>query len=76
MAGVAGGCHLPQLVRRRLSPPAAVPAEVIQQLRAMQDDSGGWITDYDAGGKRIGVANVETSCLAILALEAVAGTGK
>ena len=32
-------------------------------------DSGGWIADYDAKGKRIGEANVETPCLGIVGLE-------
>lgn len=57
------------LAARRLTPPAAPPAAITQQLRALQDESGGWITDYDAAGRGIGRANVETSCLAILALE-------
>jgi len=30
----------------------------------------GWITDYDAMGRTIGLANVETTCMAILGLEA------
>ncbi|MEI6780323.1 MAG: hypothetical protein WCQ21_05310 [Verrucomicrobiota bacterium] len=36
----------------------------------LQGDSGGWITDHDAKGKRIGEANVETTCLCIFCLEA------
>jgi hypothetical protein len=39
-------------------------------LLTLQDDSGGWITDYDATGKKLGVANVETTCLTILGIEA------
>lgn len=57
------------LAGRKLSPPADFPPALLEQLLALQIDSGGWITDYDADGKRIGVANVETSCLAILAIE-------
>ena len=56
-----------------LSPPAAPPQELIDLLLAMQVGSGGWITDYDATGKRIGLANVETTCLSILGLEALIG---
>ena len=47
--------------------------QTIDSLLAMQDDSGGWVTDYDAGGNRIGRANVETTCLSILGLEALNG---
>ena len=42
---------------------------VREKLLLLQDESGGWVTDYDRDAKRIGVANVETSCLAILGLE-------
>ena len=58
------------LAAERFSPPVAPPAGMIDKLLALQDDSGGWITDYDASGKRIGMANVETTCLSILGLEA------
>jgi regulation of enolase protein 1 (concanavalin A-like superfamily) len=57
------------IAARRFSPPCTPPEGLIAKLLSLQDDSGGWITDYDAGGKRIGVANVETTCLAILGLE-------
>ncbi len=60
------------LAASHLSPPAKPPAGLLNQLLAMQDESGGWITDYDARGKKIGLANVETTCLAILGLEALA----
>lgn len=49
---------------------ADAPSGTRERLLAMQQDDGGWITDYDAAGKRVGKANVETSSLAILALEA------
>jgi hypothetical protein len=45
---------------------------IIERLLALQGKDGGWITDYDKTGKPVGVANVETTCLAILGLEAVA----
>ncbi len=61
------------LAASRLSPPAKPPRGLVERLLAMQDDSGGWITDYDAAGRRIGVANVETTCLAIVGLEALIG---
>jgi len=61
------------IAARPLSPPADRPRGALDKLLALQDDSGGWITDYDAAGRRLGVANVETTSLAILALEPPAG---
>ncbi len=55
-------------------PKAEAPDGLLERLLSLQDPSGGWITDYDASGKKIGLANVETTCLSILALEAVRGT--
>jgi len=52
--------------RLGISPPHRV--EVIERLLAMQTPDGGWITDYK-GGKPVGLANVETTCLALLALK-------
>jgi len=42
----------------------------MDKLLSLQEDTGGWITDYDAADERIGLANVETTCLAILGIEA------
>ena len=58
------------LVANRLSPPAKLPHGLIEKLLSLQDDSGGWITDYDAADKKIGLANVETTCFAILGIDA------
>lgn len=44
-------------------------AQVRQRLEALQGAEGGWITDYDATLKPVGLANVETTCLALLALQ-------
>jgi hypothetical protein len=44
---------------------------VLDRLLAQQAPDGGWVTDYDKDGKPVGVANVETTSLAILAVEAV-----
>ena len=49
--------------------PDAQPA-IIERLLAMQAEDGGWITDYDLERKPAGKANVETTCLAILGVEA------
>lgn len=64
------------LAAHRLSPPAEFPPALLHRMLALQNDSGGWITDYDADGKGVGVANVETSCLAILGIEAVTETNQ
>lgn len=55
-----------------LSPPAEPPDGLLDKLLSLQSDSGGWITDYDATGRKHGLANVETTCLAILGIEAFA----
>jgi hypothetical protein len=46
---------------------------VIGRLIAQQNEAGGWVTDYSPEGKPLGQANVETTSLAILALQASAG---
>ena len=43
-------------------------AAVRSRLLALQNEEGGWITDYDAALQPVGLANVETTCLAVLAL--------
>jgi hypothetical protein len=53
----------------RLSPKAEPPPALMERLLSVQAESGGWITDYRADGKPLGLANVETSCFAILAIE-------
>jgi hypothetical protein len=50
---------------------AADPA-IVEKLLAQQAEDGGWITDYDPNGRPKGKANVETTSLAILAMEAAA----
>jgi len=52
--------------RLGISPPHG--GKVIERLLAMQTPDGGWITDYREG-KPLGLANVETTCLALLALK-------
>ncbi len=58
------------LAASRLSPRGRLPQGVQEKLLMLQDKSGGWITDYDAAGNKIGLANVETTCLTILGIEA------
>ena len=52
--------------RLKTSPPHG--RDVIARLLAMQAPEGGWITDYK-DGMPVGLANVETTCLALLALQ-------
>ena len=54
--------------RLRVSPPHR--DEVVTRLLSMQSPEGGWITDYK-DGKPAGLANVETTCLALLALKSL-----
>jgi hypothetical protein len=63
------------IAANRLSPAVKPPDGLPEKLLSLQSESGGWITDYDAAGKTIGVANVETTCLAILGLEAHSRVG-
>lgn len=58
------------IVAGRLNAWDDVPPGLVDRLQAQQADSGGWITDYRADGQRVGLANVETTGLAILGLEA------
>jgi hypothetical protein len=45
--------------------------ELKKRLLAMQRADGGFITDYRADGRPVGQANVETTALAVLALDVV-----
>ncbi len=46
----------------------AFRSEALEQLRKLQSPTGGWITDYDRDGQPRGLANVETTCLVLMAL--------
>jgi hypothetical protein len=52
--------------RLQLAGPHA--SEIRMRLLALQNQEGGWITDYDEALQPLGFANVETTCLAMLAL--------
>lgn len=58
------------LAASHLSPSPTPPLGLLDKLLSLQNESGGWVTGYDAAGKKIGLANVETTCLVILGLEA------
>jgi hypothetical protein len=50
--------------------PRQEPA-IIERLSADQRDDGGFVTDYDTQHGPVGEANVETTSLAVLALDSV-----
>lgn len=58
------------IAARKLKVPLEQKPAILEQLLAMQAQDGGWITDYDEKRKPVGLANVETTSLAIVALEA------
>jgi hypothetical protein len=60
---------LAAIASKRVTPNQQLPAELGKRLLAAQNEAGGWVTDYNAAGKLIGYANVETTCLAVLAVE-------
>jgi hypothetical protein len=43
--------------------------EIVERLLAVQQSDGGFVTDYTAQGRTVGMANVETTSLAVLALD-------
>jgi hypothetical protein len=45
--------------------------ELRERLLSLQNGSGGWITDYNNDGKKVGLPNVETTSIAMLALGGV-----
>ncbi|MGD9646813.1 MAG: twin-arginine translocation signal domain-containing protein [Pirellulales bacterium] len=57
------------LAAARLRERPAALESVLTALLAQQADDGGWITDYNAEGERVGLANVETTSLAVLAID-------
>jgi hypothetical protein len=58
------------LANQRLGARSALRAKVLDRLLAQQNAEGGFVTDYLANGSLSGVANVETTCLSVLALRA------
>ena len=53
----------------RVGRTSAVHGELLGRLLKMQQSTGGFVTDYTVRGNPIGQANVETTALAILALD-------
>jgi hypothetical protein len=61
------------LAAERLGAELPMRAAVLARLRELQSPQGGWITDYLSDGRPRGLANVETTCLVLLAFEAAGG---
>ena len=59
------------LAAKRIGQLDKIPNALIKRLKSMQNKAGGWVTDYKPDGTPIGFANVETTSLAILSLEAL-----
>jgi hypothetical protein len=59
------------LAAKKVSERPSAHEAILERLLGQQSEDGGWITDYDRHGKPVGVANVETTSLAVLALDAV-----
>lgn len=62
---------LAAIAAARLPEKPELPKALADRLSALQEKTGGWVTNYTASGKTFGVSNVETTCLAILGLEAM-----
>ena len=60
------------IAAQRLNEHPAMMNGVVERLLKQQAECGGWITDYTADGKPVGLANVETTSLAVLALDTLA----
>ena len=58
------------LAAGKLKVQPALKGALVERLLGRQGEDGGWVTDYDAEGKPPGRANVETTALAVLALDA------
>jgi len=59
------------LAAARLKLRPAEQGALLERLLKQQGEGGGWVTDYDQKGKPLGQANVETTALAVLALDAL-----
>ena len=58
------------IAAHKLGQPAKHHADALRRLLELQNANGGWITDYLPDGRPHGMANVETTCMALLALQA------
>jgi hypothetical protein len=66
---------LAQMAAHRLGKTSELPETLLDYLLKLQAEDGGWVTDYNAVADPVGKRNVETTSLAILALETVSEKG-
>ncbi len=59
---------LAMLAAGKLEQPLPMRDRILTRLAHQQHPNGGFVTDYDVKGRPVGLANVETTCLVILAL--------
>ena len=60
----------------RLNRRPEMEESIVNRLLAVQREDGGFVTDYDAQGRPVGQANVETTSLAVLALDGLAKSSR
>jgi hypothetical protein len=58
------------IAARRIGAAVPVRDALLARIASQQNAAGGWVTDYTRDGAPHGFANVETSCMVMLALEA------
>ena len=63
------------LAANKLKVRTAEQNALVERLLKQKGKDGGWVTDYDERGTPQGRANVETTALAVLTLDALAGEG-
>jgi hypothetical protein len=59
------------IASQKIDRPLPFRKELLSRLQSQQASSGGWITDFDPAGNPRGFANVETTCMVLLALQGV-----
>lgn len=62
---------LASVAAQRLGRTAELPETLLEHLLNLQAKDGGWVTDYNSVADPVGKTNVETTSLAVLALETV-----
>lgn len=68
--GVLASCRLGRGINARVNDDHAKAfAQAVERMEGLRNELGGWITDYAPDGKPLGLANVETTSLCIMALE-------
>jgi hypothetical protein len=56
----------------RLNRHPTTEEKIVERMLAVQHSDGGFVTDYNDQGRTVGMANVETTSLAVMALDGMA----